>query len=720
MPLRTVFSLKFVFMRAMARHLFKFVPALCAAALLAASCGAARQLENENATYLSKNEVKFTERTPLKVSQITPYLKQQPSGLQIFQKNRVEFSPELVDASVQSIKDHLEYLGYYNSSVEPVITEKDKWKKVVYYITPGTRYKIKEIRFKLPQGTSLEADFLDDVDNISVKVGDYLSEADLEVESARSVAYLRTKGYYSVNTNYYSFEADTLAGPDSTILEMRVNEYTRNQSPSAAKPHEIYTIGEVTFSYPEGLSFDNRILKSLNTIKPGDIYDETEVNKTYSRLSALKVFSGVGIELSDADSSRVNCAINLTPSKLQGFKVNWETSFNSSGLLGISPQLSYYNRNIFKGGEWLNLSFMGNFQRKFKSKIKSDEFGVSASLSLPRFLGLPYERFKGSNIPRTEINASFNYQSRPEYTRYIVSSSYGYTGSFGRYFSYQFYPMQLNLVRLRNMDEDFIYNLFQNPFMWYSYQDHFDAGLGGVLYYTSDNALVPKTSYHYVRLTLDSSGNLLSLFKGAMKSDNLGEKLIFGLPFSQYVRSELSVGKTWRFGHEKNQALAARFLVGAGLAYGNSSSLPFEKQFYSGGANSLRGWRSRSVGPGLSEPISYFSIPSQTGDFKLEANLEYRFPMFWKLEGALFAETGNVWAWKSDDEKERFNSDFYKTLAADWGTGLRVDLSFIVLRLDVGFKIHDPSRPEGSRWIGPEGWFGRNGSALHFGVGYPF
>ncbi|MBQ5417054.1 MAG: hypothetical protein IIU23_07685, partial [Bacteroidales bacterium] len=152
----------------MARHLFKYVPALCAAALLAASCGAARQLENENATYLSKNEVKFTERTPLKVSQITPYLKQQPSGLQIFQKNRVEFSPELVDASVQSIKDHLEYLGYYNSSVEPVITEKDKWKKVVYYITPGTRYKIKEIRFKLPQGTSLEADFLDDVENISV------------------------------------------------------------------------------------------------------------------------------------------------------------------------------------------------------------------------------------------------------------------------------------------------------------------------------------------------------------------------------------------------------------------------------------------------------------------------------------------------------------------------------------------------------------------------
>ena len=703
----------------MGRQHSKYVPALFAAALLAVSCGAAKQLA-EDAYWLSKNEVKFTEKTALKVSDITPYLKQAQSGLKILPGKRVEFSPELVDASVQSIKDHLEYLGYYNSTVEPVITEKKKWKTVEYLITPGTRYKIAEIRYKLPQGSSFEADFLDDVDNVSVKVGDYLSEADLEVESARSAAYMRTKGYYSINTNYYSFEADTLSGPDSTILEMRVNEYTRNQSPSAAKPHEIYTIGDVTFSYPEGLAFDNRILKSLNTIKPGDVYDETEVHKTYSRLSALKVFSGVGIELSDADSNRVNCAINLTPSKLQGFKINWETSYNSSGLLGISPQLSYYNKNIFKGGEWLNLAFMGNFQRKFKSNIKSDEFGVSAGLSLPRFLGLPYERFKGSNIPRTEINASYNYQSRPEYTRHIVSSSYGYTGSFGQYFSYQLYPLQLNVVRLTNMDQDFLNNLILNPFMWYSYQDHFDAGFGGVLYYTTNADLVPKTSYHYVRLSLDSSGNLLSLFKGGMKESEFGEKLIFGLPFSQYVRSEISFGKTWRFGHEKTQALATRILVGAGLAYGNSSSLPFEKQFYSGGANSLRAWRARSVGPGYAQPNTIFRIPSQTGDFKLEANVEYRFPITWKLEGALFAETGNVWSWKSDFEEERFGPQFYKTLAADWGTGLRVDLSFIVLRLDVGFKIHDPAREEGHRWVGPDGWFQRGGSALHFGVGYPF
>ena len=256
--------------------------------------------------------------------------------------------------------------------------------------------------------------------------------------------------------------------------------------------------------------------------------------------------------------------------------------------------------------------------------------------------------------------------------------------------------------------------------MKYSYQNHLDAGMGGVLYYTSNTDLVPKTSYHYVRMSLDLSGNMLYLFRGAMKEEPNGQKTIFGTPFSQYVRSEISFGKTWRLGRDNKRALATRLLVGAGLAYGNSSSLPFEKQFYSGGANSLRGWRSRSVGPGDSKLNQVFIIPSQTGDFKLEANIEYRFPVVGTIEGALFAETGNVWTWKSDNPGERLTGEFYKTLAADWGTGVRVDLSFIVLRLDLGFRLHDPAREPGYRWVGPMGWFKSDGCALHFGVGYPF
>ena len=704
----------------MRKGLGKYLLSLCGAALITVSCSNARMLEQEGVQYLSANKIKFTERSGLSSSDVTPYIKLEPQGLKISRKKRVEFNQELVDASAQSIKDHLEYLGYYNSLVQTGTSTKKNWVTVTYFITPGTRYKISEIRYKLPQGSSLEADFLDDVPNISVKVGDYLSEAALEAECARSVAYLHTKGYYSINANYYSFEADTLSRPDNTILEMRLNEYTRNQTQAEGRMHDIFTIGDVTFSYPEGLKFDNKILKSLNTIKPGAVYDENEVNTTYSRLSALKVFSGVGIELSEAENNKVNCAINLIPSKLQGFKANWESSYNSSGLLGISPQLSYYHKSIFHGGEWLNLAFMGNFQRKFKSNIRSDEFGVSAGLSLPRFLGLPYEYFTGPNVPRTEINASYNFQSRPEYVRHIISTSFGYSGYLSKGFTYQFYPLQLNMVRLNNIDPDFYENISSNPFMKYSYQNHLDAGMGGVLYYTSNTDLVPKTSYHYVRMSLDLSGNILYLLRGMMKEEPNGQKTLFGTPFSQYVRSELSFGKTWRLGRDNRQALATRLLVGAGLAYGNSSSLPFEKQFYSGGANSLRGWRSRSVGPGDSPLNQVFIIPSQTGDFKLEANLEYRFPLFWKLEGALFAETGNVWLWKSDNPSECLTKDFYKTLAADWGSGVRVDLSFIVLRLDLGFRLHDPARAAGYRWVGPADWFRSDGCALHFGVGYPF
>jgi outer membrane protein assembly factor BamA len=177
-----------------------------------------------------------------------------------------------------------------------------------------------------------------------------------------------------------------------------------------------------------------------------------------------------------------------------------------------------------------------------------------------------------------------------------------------------------------------------------------------------------------------------------------------------------------RFGKNNKFALAMRFLAGIGYAYGNSTSVPFEKQFYSGGANGLRGWQARAVGPGLSARDTTFSIPSQTGDMKLEANLEYRFPLFWKLNGAIFADAGNVWTLKGDNEDAKFKwnmNDFKASIAGDWGLGLRMDLNFILLRIDAGFKVHDPSR-RGDTWLGPDEWLKNNGFAVHFGVGYPF
>ena len=193
-----------------------------------------------------------------------------------------------------------------------------------------------------------------------------------------------------------------------------------------------------------------------------------------------------------------------------------------------------------------------------------------------------------------------------------------------------------------------------------------------------------------------------------------GSYCIGGSPYAQYIRGEYSFGRTWRFGSKDGNAIATRFLAGAGYAYGNSSALPFEKQFYAGGASSMRGWQARAVGPGFSVMNDAFIIPSQTGDMKLEANLEYRFKVFWKLEGALFTDIGNVWNLKE------IPSDFLSSLAADWGTGVRLNLDFILLRIDFGMKVYDPSRNAGERFLNPGRWLRRGGNAFHFGIGYPF
>ena len=345
---------------------------------------------------------------------------------------------------------------------------------------------------------------------------------------------------------------------------------------------------------------------------------------------------------------------------------------------------------------------------------------VSTSLRLPRLIGLPNRLFRGPNLPHTDLTLGFSYQNRPEYQRMMISTSFGYTGTFRRNFTYQVYPFQANIVRLFKVSESFLDRLMEDIFLMNAYSDHFDMGIGGMLYYTTDASTVPKGTYHYARLNFDMAGNVLSLFNTAMPTDEYGQHTIWSVPYAQYVRGELQLGQTFRFGGGDNQAVALRFLVGAGYGYGNSTTVPFEKQFYAGGAGSMRGWQARALGPGRVEPWSeYFLIPSQTGDFKMEANVEYRFPLVWKLEGALFVDAGNVWNLRTygPGDGSAFSWD---TIAGDWGLGIRVNLDFILVRIDLGTKVYEPCRPYGNRWIGPSDWLKRDNYALHFGVGYPF
>lgn len=714
-------------------------------ALAMISCSTTRVLQ-DGEYRLAQNKIEVTNSKQFSTKKLEPYVSQKPNKYFIFGWNPflnvynwangkgkgwdkfvkkigvapVVYDADLVDNSIESIGEHLEYLGYYGSTIDSDIKVRRKNVKVTYEITLGKRFPIKDINIVLPEHGTFAEDFLKDTSSISVKRGDFLSEEALEAETERSSKAMRNYGYFDFSKNHYFFEADTLSYPDSAVLTMTVNEYTRNENPREAEPIRKFFIDNVSIAYPKTLKIREKVLKELNTIDPGDQYSEILVNNTYSRLSALKVFSSVNVGMTQSDTNKVDCAITMSQSRLQGFKVNLETSINSTGLFGISPQLSYYHKNIFRGGEWLNLNFMGNFQFKFNDDIRSNEFGVSAGLSFPNFFPLPHRLFEGQ-IPRTDINIAYNYQDRPEYTRNIISTSYGYTGNLQNRFYYQVYPLQLNIVNLFNLDENFYKTLANDPFLRNAYQNHFDLGSGATLYYTTNSETNPTVSYFYSRLQFDIAGNLLSSFKPLMKKDESGAGMIWNTPYSQFVRGELTLGKTWVFGRNDGQSIATRLLAGAGFAYGNSSALPFEKHFYGGGSNSLRGWQARTVGPGLSPQDTSFVIPNQTGDMKLEANLEYRFDMFWKVAGALFVDAGNIWMLKNDgtDDDSMFRwSNFGESIAMNWGAGLRLDFGFLVLRLDLGMKIHDPERDQ--KWVGPDQWLKKDGYALHFGVGYPF
>ena len=726
---------------------YRNIAALIIAAFGLLSCSTTRVLL-DNEYRLARNTIEVKNDKHFNTNQLQAYLKQKPNTYFIFGWNPflniynwqngkgkawdklvqkvgvapVVYDAELVENSILNLENRLEYLGYFNSKVESRVAVNRRKVNVTYDVTLGKRYPIKSIDINLPECKEFNEAFMSDTAQLTVKVGDFLSEASLETETERFSTILKNQGFYTFNKNYFFFEADTLSCPDSALLKLTINEYTRNESEKEAEPIRKFYFNNISISYPKTLDIKEKVLKDLCTIRPETPYSSDVVNQTYSRLSSLKVFSSVNIGMSQADTNLVDCSISLAQSKLQGIKLNLEGSTNSSGLLGVSPQLSYYHKNIFRGGEWLNLSFMGNFQFKLNDAVRSNEFGVSAGLSFPKFFPLPYRFFNGP-IPRTDVNITYNYQDRPEYTRNIIATSYGYNGNLGNRFFYQAYPLQLNIVKLFNLNPDFYETLADDPFLRNAYQNHFDLGSGMTLYYTTNAESIPKETFFYTRFQFDIAGNMLSLFNPLMKKDESGAGVIWNTPYSQFVRSELTVAKTWIFGRNSGQSIATRFLAGAGYAYGNSTALPFEKHFYAGGANSLRGWQARTVGPGLSPMDNSFVIPNQTGDMRLEANIEYRFDMFWKVAGAVFADAGNIWMLKNNGTPAEDASvikwdTFGESIAANWGVGLRLNFGFLLLRLDMGMKVHDPAREY--KWVSPEQWFKRDGYALHFGVGYPF
>ena len=738
----------FVSLRNMSKK--ALIVGLLALLVMAAGCSTTKML-SEDELRLSENKVVITNSSTYNPSSLAPYIKQKSNyyvigkwhpALYIYNWQNgkgkgwdrfcqkigqapVVFDETLIDKSVTSMLDHLTYQGYYNSHIDTRTEVKKQTARVEYDVTLGKQFPIRSIDYQVKDST-LASLMAADTSNYTVLPGDFLSEEKLEKESERFTKLFRNNGYWGFSKNYFFFYADTTTHRDEADLIVKIENYTRNESEDAAREHRQYTIGTVALMPQPGMRIRQKFLQNLNQLKPGELYSEEKINREYDRYSSIPLFSSVNMMLreSETDSTAVDCRVLLQQARLQALKLNLEGSFNSTGLFGVTPSLSYSHKNIFGGGEVLSLGFRGNFQFMFRSPTRATELAVNAGLKIPWYpdfiLRMPF-----INLPQMDINFTYNFQNRPEYTRNIVTGAYGFNWNIAKKFYYQFKPIQLSAVSATRLDSTFIAGI-RDPYLKNSFRSHLDLGGSGTFYFSTNTSVNPKVTYFYTRFQYDMSGNLMRLLgkTGMFKKGESGEDLIAGIPYAQYIRGELQAVGTFRLGEVGQYALAVRALAGMGFAYGNSVSLPFEKLFYAGGASSMRGWRARAVGPGMAPRDTSFAIANQSGDMHLEANVEMRFPLFWKLEGAVFADIGNVWNIDADgldgqtrDPRSLFSfKNLFRSTAMDVGLGARLDFGMVLIRFDMGLVVYDPYKQE---FMGINDWFNGN-YAFHFGIGYPF
>jgi outer membrane protein assembly factor BamA len=672
----------------------------------------------------------------------------------------VVFDPELKDITVNNIQQYLLSQGYYHAVVTDSVRYRKRKVAVMYIVQPGETFALQTIDYRLPDSL-LACHILHDTVNSLLRPGAVLSAQLLEQERARIESTLRNRGFYMFNRSMISYEADTLAGDrkaNLTVFLYKNEEPTSVDSLRLNRPYRIrnvriyadydaaaaytqadymdgYTedaihranaLGTVKILYRRTRSASPSVLLNANTIEPGSYYNEADITQTYTNFSNLRLFRTIGIQYDTVQSAMhgalLDCSIRLSPNAAQGFKINFETFLSSSfGLFGISPAVSYYHRNLFHGAEWLNISFSDNYQfdllRLRNTDKHSNELAASVSISMPKFF-LPYvHRYFRHYSPRTEFTASYGFHLRPEYTRNALSFLVGYNWRTTPQWSWSVNILNLNIVKLYNRSEQFYASTLRDPYLRNRYEDHFVMGANASLMYSTRQPDNRSNSIQF-RWNAGLAGHILSAFNTMLSVKN-NSYLVWGTPYSQYAKTDINLSYYQML--NGRHTLAYRFFAGIGRAYGNSISLPYEEVYYSGGAYSLRGWQSRSVGPGAATVDSTFSIPNQVGDFKLEANIEYRFNLLGQLDGALFLDAGNVWSLRYRDSDELAVLDaatFLRQIALNTGFGLRLNFDFFVLRIDVGARLYEPRQYSG--WVAPQNVFSLSNMALHFGIGYPF
>ncbi|GAE84284.1 translocation and assembly module lipoprotein TamL [Bacteroides reticulotermitis] len=653
-------------------------------------------------------------------------------------------------------------MGFMGGSVHCSTKTKKKKLKLYYDVTAGKPYIVNSLAYDIhdPQiATYLQNDSLRSL----LKKGMLLDVNVLDAERQRIADYLLRNGYYKFNKDYIGYTADTVSNTYLVDLTLHLNLHKAHVNDSA-KVHKQYTINKVSFvtdydvlqssglssinindsvhykNYPiyyrDKLYLRPKVLTESLSFAPGDLYNERRVQQTYSnfgRLSALKYTNIRFVETQVGDSTKLNGYIMLTKSKHKSVTFEVEGT-NSAGDLGAAASVSFQNRNLFRGSETFMIKFRGAYEvisglQAGYSNNNYTEYGVESSINFPNFL-FPFlsSDYKRKIRATTELGVQYNYQLRPEFSRTMASASWSYKWTSRQKVQHRIDLIDIAFLYLpwksKRFEEDYI-NKGQNNIFRYNYQNRLIIRMGYNYNYNSAggsllNNTIASNSYS-VRFNIESAGNIMyAISKAAgIHQNSDGEYAILGIPYAQYLKGEFDFAKNIRIDYRNSFAFHAG--VGIAVPYANAKTIPFEKQYFSGGANSVRGWGVRDLGPGNFAGDG--NLLNQSGDIKFDASIEYRSRLFWKFQGAAFVDAGNIWTIRSYANQPggvfKFNK-FYKQIAVAYGLGLRLDLDFFILRFDGGMKAINPVYESGrDRYPIAYPKFSRD-FAFHFAVGYPF
>ncbi|WP_298062113.1 BamA/TamA family outer membrane protein [uncultured Rikenella sp.] len=570
----------------------------------------------------------------------------------------------------------------------------------------------------------------------------------LTAERNRIATALRSLGYYYFRPEYIVYEADTTQRPYKVELRMRLAE---GIPPAAMRPYRVgsvnislfnpvpgpvdtMTLGPVRVRYQKPLKIRPRILQGAIALTPGQLFNVEAQNTTQTNLNKLGIFNSVSLTVPPLDSLGTKCdsldvRISATFDKPMQADFEADLTSKSNSYLGPGITFGLRHNNLFKGGEVLALNLTGSYewqtgnQRQYETKptaVNSYEFGLNASLGIPRILAPGYRYRRPVYPAQTTFKIGADLMNRPKYFRMLaLNVSAGYDFRTSPYSSHSLTVFKLTYNKLLHTSHEFDSTMQQNPAVALSFSDQFIPSLSYT--YTFDKTYGRRQNNRFVfQSTITDAGNILSALYGIFGSH--GTKKLFGSPFSQFVKG--IVEAKWYHKVGQHNMLASRLLVGAGYAYGNSQVMPYSEQFYIGGANSIRAFTVRSLGPGSYRPPKdqVNGYWDQTGDFKIEANVEFRFRMMGRLGGAVFVDAGNIWLLKKDPQRPGGvlrAKGFWNDIALGTGVGLRYDISVLVLRLDLGIGIHTPyPDPDKKGYYNIQSF--KDGLGLHLAIGYPF